>query len=310
VRDGFEAEHGTVPSGRIAIVALGRLGSRELTADSDLDLVVLYDFDEDRRESLGPRRLDAVVYYTRLTQRLVSALTAPTRRGRLYDVDLRLRPHGGKGALASQFKGFIAYERTEAELWEHMALTRARVIGGDEAFGTAVAGAIAEIVACRREPVKVAAEVRAMRMLIAKEKGDQGPWDLKLGPGGLTDLDFLAQALVLAHASDHPSLLAQASRAVLAEAGRLGLLPEAAAQRLVEAHALFTAVFQWQRLAIAGPFDAASVPPAILQRLAAVAGLPDAKVLLDHLNETRAEVRKVFSRGLDAMANLSRREER
>ena len=310
VRDGFEAEHGTVPNGRIAIVALGRLGSRELTADSDLDLVVLYDFDEDRRESLGPRRLDAVVYYTRLTQRLVSALTAPTRRGRLYDVDLRLRPHGGKGALASQFKGFIAYERTEAELWEHMALTRARVIGGDEAFGTAVAGAITEIVACRREPAKVAAEVRAMRVLIAKEKGDQGPWDLKLASGGLTDLDFLAQALVLAHASDHSSLLTQASRGVLAEAGRLGLLPEAAAQRLVEAHALFTAVFQWQRLAIAGPFDAALVPPAILQRLAAVAGLPDAKILLDHLNETRAEVRKVFSRGLDAMANLPRREER
>ncbi|MFL5058415.1 MAG: bifunctional [glutamine synthetase] adenylyltransferase/[glutamine synthetase]-adenylyl-L-tyrosine phosphorylase, partial [Microvirga sp.] len=310
VRDGFEAEHGTVPNGRIAIVALGRLGSRELTADSDLDLVVLYDFDEDRRESLGPRRLDAVVYYTRLTQRLVSALTAPTRRGRLYDVDLRLRPHGGKGALASQFKGFIAYERTEAELWEHMALTRARVIGGDEAFGMAVAGAITEIVACRRDPARVAAEVRAMRMLIATEKGDQGPWDLKLAPGGLTDLDFLAQALVLAHAGDQPSLLAQASRGVLAEAGRLGLLPEAAAQRLVEAHALFTAVFQWQRLAIAGPFDAASVPPAILQRLAAVAGLPDAKILLDHLNETRAEVRQVFSRGLDAMANLSRREER
>ena len=310
VRDGFEAEHGTVPNGRIAIVGLGRLGSRELTADSDLDLVVLYDFDEDRRESSGRRRLDAVVYYTRLTQRLVSALIAPTRRGRLYDVDLRLRPHGGKGALASQFKGFIAYERTEAELWEHMALTRARVIGGDEAFGAAVADAITEIVACRREPAKVAAEVRAMRMLIATEKGDQGPWDLKLAPGGLTDLDFLAQALVLAHASDHPSLLAQASRGVLAEAGRLGLVPEAAAQRLVEAHALFTAVFQWQRLAIAGPFDAVSVPPAILQRLAAVAGLPDAKVLLDHLNETRAEVRKVFSRRLDAMANLSRREER
>ena len=163
---------------RIAIVGLGRLGSRELTADSDLDLVVLYDFDEDRRESLGPRRLDAVVYYTRLTQRLVSALTAPTRRGRLYDVDLRLRPHGGKGALASQFKGFIAYERTEAELWEHMALTRARVIGGDEAFGTAVAGAIAEIVACRREPAKVAAEVRAMRVLIATGEGRPG----SLGP--------------------------------------------------------------------------------------------------------------------------------
>ena len=112
---------------RIAVLGLGRLGTRELTAGSDLDLVVLYDFDPKRRESSGPRRLDAVVYYTRLTQRLVAALTAPTRRGRLYEVDLRLRPQGGKGPVAVQFDGFLAYQRAEAELWEHMALTRARV---------------------------------------------------------------------------------------------------------------------------------------------------------------------------------------
>jgi [glutamine synthetase] adenylyltransferase / [glutamine synthetase]-adenylyl-L-tyrosine phosphorylase len=299
VRQGFEAEHGVVPGGRLAIVGLGRLGSRELTADSDLDLVVLYDFDDERRESSGPRRLDAVVYYTRLTQRLVSGLTAPTRRGRLYEVDLRLRPHGGKGALAAQFKGFIAYERTEAELWEHMALTRARVIGGDEPFGREVTRAIAELVACRRDPAKVAAEVRGMRALIAQEKGDQDAWDLKLAAGGLTDLDFLAQAFVLAHASDERSLVGMPTRLALAEAGRLGLLAAAEASRLVEAHELLTTVFQWQRLAIAGPFDAATVPPAILQRLAAAAGLPDPKVLLEHLNETRAEVRAIFSRTLD-----------
>ena len=97
VRAAFEAEHGRVPGGRVAVLGLGRLGSRELTADSDLDLVVLYDFDEANRESDGPRSLDAVVYYTRLTQRLVAALTAPTRRGRLYEVDLRLRPAGRQG---------------------------------------------------------------------------------------------------------------------------------------------------------------------------------------------------------------------
>jgi glutamate-ammonia-ligase adenylyltransferase len=306
VREGFEAEHGTVPGGAVAILGLGRLGSRELTADSDLDLIVLYDFDEEARESSGPRRLDAVVYYTRLTQRLVSALTAPTRRGRLYEVDLRLRPQGGKGPLAAQFKGFIAYERSEAELWEHMALTRARVIGGDESFGAKVVQAIGEIVACRRDPAKVVSEVRAMRALIAKEKGDQDPWDLKLAAGGLTDLDFLAQALVLAFGSDYPSLVEQPTRAALGEAAKAGLLSDGHA--LIEAHELFTAIFQWQRLAIAGPFDAASVSPAILQRLAAVAGLPGAKVLLEHLNATRAQVREIVSRAFDGMANISRRE--
>jgi glutamate-ammonia-ligase adenylyltransferase len=301
VREAFEAEHGTVPGGSLAIVGLGRLGSRELTADSDLDLVVLYDFDEERRESSGPRRVDAVVYYTRLTQRLVSALTAPTRRGRLYDLDLRLRPQGGKGPLASQFKGFITYERSEAELWEHMALIRARVIAADEAFATKVTQAIADLVGCRRDAAKVAAEVRAMRELIAKEKGDQDPWDIKLAAGGLTDLDFLAQALVLAYGNRHPSLIGQPTRAVLAKAAESGLLPEPDARALTEAHELFTGIFQWQRLAIAGAFDAAAVPPAILQRLAAVAGLPDAKVLLQHLNETRARVRKIFSRTLEGL---------
>jgi [glutamine synthetase] adenylyltransferase / [glutamine synthetase]-adenylyl-L-tyrosine phosphorylase len=305
VREAFEREHGAVPGGSLAIVGLGRLGSRELTADSDLDLVVLYDFDEERRESSGPRRLDAVVYHTRLTQRLVSALTAPTRRGRLYDVDLRLRPQGGKGPLASQFKGFIAYERTEAELWEHMALTRARVIVGEQAFAGKVADAIADVVTCRRDPARVSAEVHSMRELIAKEKGDQDPWDLKLAAGGLTNLDFLAQALVLAYGRDHPPLVAKPTRAALGEAAHIGLLPEPDARVLTEAHELFTAVFQWQRLAIAGPFDPAAVPPAILQRLAAAAGLPDAKVLLEHLNATRASVREIFTRTLQALPSLS-----
>ena len=144
VRAAFEADHGTLPGSRIAVLGLGRLGTRELTAGSDLDLVVIYDFDPDRRESSGPRRLDAVVYYTRLTQRLVAALTAPTRRGRLYEVDLRLRPQGGKGPVAVQFDGFRTYQRAEAELWEHMALTRARAVAGDATFGAEVSQAIAE----------------------------------------------------------------------------------------------------------------------------------------------------------------------
>jgi glutamate-ammonia-ligase adenylyltransferase len=301
VRTSFEADHGVLPEGRIAVLGLGRLGSRELTADSDLDLVVLYDFDEERRESSGPRRQDAVVYYTRLTQRLVAALTAPTRRGKLYEIDLRLRPQGGKGPLASQFRGFLSYQHNEAELWEHMALTRARVIAADDGFGAEVASAIAQIVSRRRDPAEVAAGAKAMRDLIAKEKGDDDPWDLKLAAGGLTDIEFLAQALVLAHASDHPSLVGRAAGAVIAEAASAGLIERADARILAEAHALLATVFQWQRLMIEGRFDPATVPRAIMKRLAAAAGLPDAKILLDELNETRRRVREVFSRTLDSM---------
>jgi glutamate-ammonia-ligase adenylyltransferase len=300
VREAFAAEHGAVPGGRIAIVGLGRLGTGELTAGSDLDLVVIYDFDENRRDSSGPRRLDAVLYYTRLTQRLVAALTVPTRRGRLYEIDLRLRPQGGKGPVASQFHGFVAYQRAEAELWEHMALTRAHVIAGDEAFGAEVARAIAEIVALPRERRTVAGEVRAMRDLIAREKGDQDPWDLKLAAGGLTDLDFIAQAITLTEAARHPALIGLATPAVFAEAAKAGLLDEADAQQLGAAHGLFNDIFQWQRLTIEGRFDAADVSPAILQRLAAAVGRPNPAVLLEDLAETRAAVREIFARVADS----------
>ena len=298
VQVAFAVDHGAVAGGRIAVLGLGRLGSRELTADSDLDLVIIYDFDKDDRESSGPRRLDAVVYYTRLTQRLVAALTAPTRRGRLYEVDLRLRPQGGKGPLASQIRGFLAYQTDQADLWEHMALTRARVIAGDAAFGREVSDAIADIIARPRDPGAVAAEVRAMRSLIAQEKGDQDPWDLKLAAGGLTDLDFLAQALVLSHAHQHRGLVGRSTPDALAEAAQAGLLDAGDAKKLAEASAILTDVFQWQRLMIAGRFDPKAVAPAILKRLATVAGQPDAERLLDRLNETRAGVREIFSRVL------------
>ncbi len=179
-----------------------------------------------------------------------------------------------------------------------MALTRARVIGGDAAFGREVSEAIAGIIARPRDQTAVAAETRAMRDLIAQEKGDQDPWDLKLAAGGLTDLDFLAQALVLAHAYAHRELIGRPTPETLAEAARAGLLNQGDAQKLLEASALLTDVFQWQRLMITGRFDPKAVAPAILKRLAAVAGQPDAERLLDRLNETRAGVREIFSRVL------------
>jgi len=298
VRREFEAEHGVVPGAQVAVLGLGRLGTKELTAGSDLDLVVIYDFDEERRESTGPRVLDAVVYHTRLTQRLVAALTVPTRRGLLYEVDLRLRPQGGKGPLASQFKGFLAYQQSEAELWEHMALTRARILTADPGFGERVGEAVDRIVGARRDPGHVMSEVRSMRDLIAREKGDDDPWDLKLARGGLTDLDFIAQALVLAHGSTHAALIGLASEETFQEACRAGLISDEDSRDLIEAHRQFNTIFQWQRLAIEGKFEPDHVPPAIFKRLAAIAGLPDAKVLLTHLNATRQHVREIYDRVL------------
>ncbi len=302
VREVFEKDYGTIPGGRIAVLALGRLGSREMTPTSDLDLVVLYDFDENDRESSGPKSLDATAYYIRLTQRLVSALTAPTRRGALFEVDLRLRPSGGKGPVATQFKSFPVYQANEAELWEHMALTRARVIAGDLNFAPKVERAIRDVVCMKREFEAVAREVLSMRRLIAQEKGEDDPWDMKLAAGGLTDLDFLAQALILAHAADYPDLAFCPPSGLLRRAGELGLIEIDDAERLSAAQALMSKVFHWQRLTIEGRFDPQSAPPAILRRLAAEAGLPDVKRLAKDLEETRRGVRAIFLKYLDLPA--------
>jgi glutamate-ammonia-ligase adenylyltransferase len=300
VRTAFEIDHGTVPGSRLAVLGLGRLGSRELTAGSDLDLVVIYDFDPEIRNSTGPRSLDVVVYYTRLTQRLIGALTVPTRRGRLYDVDLRLRPQGGKGPVAVQFSGFVSYQREEAELWEHMALTRARVLSADEGFAQPVETAVREVVGRERKIEEVRGQARAMRDLISAEKGEGNGWDLKLAPGGLTDLDFLAQFLVLSHANRIPALIGIDTETVFATAGQEGLIGSDDASRLRSAHRLLDDVFQWQRLTVEGPFDPDTVSPTIFKRLASVVGLPGTEQLRSQLEETRRDVRKIFERLLPA----------
>ena len=210
----FAGEHGRVPGGRSIVLALGKLGSREMTAASDLDLMLIYDFDPARPESDGSRPLHAVQYYTRLAQRLISALTVATRRGRLYEVDMRLRPSGGKGPLATQFSSFVDYQTKEAETWEHMALTRARPIAGNVQLGAQTSDAIRALL-MRRRGDALRQDVYEMRRLIAQAKGDGDPWDLKLAAGGLIDIEFLAQYLLLRHADAEPSLVCVSALAVI-----------------------------------------------------------------------------------------------
>lgn len=298
VEAAFEADHGKVPGGRLAVLGLGRLGGSNLTPTSDLDLIVLYAFDEKKRVSDGDRPLDSVVYYLRLTQRLIAALTVPTRRGRLFDVDLRLRPSGSKGPVATQFKGFVTYHESEAELWEHMALTRARVLAGPKDFETRIGKAISGILRRARKSADVYKSVHDMRMLVQREKGDGGELDLKLAPGALLDLDFLAQALVLAHAATHATLAGLGTSDVLAEAGTLGLIAKADAATLVEAYRMLDDVMHWQRLTLGDEGEAEAGTPALRARLAALVGAPDPKVLGAHLAEIRHPVRTIFDRVL------------
>lgn len=294
----FAAEHGRAPGGRCVVLALGKLGSREMTATSDLDLVLLYDFDPERAESDDDRPLHATLYYTRLTQRLIAALTAPTRRGKLFEVDMRLRPSGKQGPLATQIASFRAYQADEAEIWEHMALTRARPVAGDPGLAEEARKIIESSLYFSRDRDALAKAVRDMRGLIAKEKGEDHGWDLKLAAGGLLDVEFIAQYLALAHGFDTPGLRVTATRDILAAAAGARLLDPATAEVLLNALALYGNVAHWQRLALDAGADPRQAAEGVKRRIANASGLPDFALLERELAATRKEVRRIFTQVL------------
>ncbi len=221
VEEDFAGRHGRLRGQVTAILALGRLGAREMTANSDLDLIVIYDFDGKHPNSDGRQPLYGAQYFARLTQRLISALTVQTNYGVLYQVDMRLRPSGRSGPLATQIGGFESYQEREAWTWEHMALTRARVVSGSAAFSVRIAALIRAVLCRKRDARAIAADVVEMRRAIAKEKGDANLWDLKYAAGGLVDIEFIAQYLQLAHAATSPEILDTNTVRALEKAARL-----------------------------------------------------------------------------------------
>ncbi len=292
-RQAFAAEHGHVPGAEMAVVAMGKLGSWEMTATSDLDLVIVYTFDRNRSVSDGPRPLEASRYFTRLTQRLVSYLTAATRRGKLYDVDMRLRPSGRQGPLATQRTAFLRYQRQEAATWEHMALTRARVVAGDAAISRRLATDIRAIL--RRHPnARLAHDVVEMRALIEAEKPALGRWDLKRARGALIDIEFIAQYIVLRNAAAVPKILDQSTSGILRRARALGLLGERESHCLIGAHRLFTNATQIIRLALEDGRDPDNSGVGVMRRIVAATDMRDGPALVAALEQARQAVREIF----------------
>ncbi|RWQ36342.1 MAG: bifunctional [glutamine synthetase] adenylyltransferase/[glutamine synthetase]-adenylyl-L-tyrosine phosphorylase [Mesorhizobium sp.] len=288
----FELRHGRVAGGTVALLGMGKLGSRELTAGSDVDLILLYDHDTDAEESDGDKPLAPSHYYSRMTQRLISAVSAPTAEGVLYELDLRLRPSGNKGPVATHVDAFKKYQRQDAWTWEHMALSRARAIGGDHALCTEVEAEVAAVLALPRDSAKVMAEASEMRAMIEKEKPPRDLWDIKLIQGGLIDLEFIAQVAVITGK-------VEAGRRVTGTAEVLSrLAPDFAEaqvrQELCDAYALYLALTQMIRLCLTGVFERDDVPPGLSDLLLAVTDLPDFGVLEAHLKETSQKVRKDF----------------
>jgi len=215
----FERTHGRVPGGEMVVLGLGRLGGRALTHASDLDLIYLFDAPEGARSD-SAKSLPATDYYNRLASRIGAALGTPTAAGPLYDVDTRLRPQGAKGMLAVSLAAFEQYQRHEAWTWEHMALCRARPITGSEAARGKVRQLICDMLKSSDDPAKIRADAAAMREEMARHKAPAGPLDIKLGPGGLVDLEFAVHTLQLTtHVGLDPRL--EIALEALVEAGAI-----------------------------------------------------------------------------------------
>ena len=219
--------------GELAVIALGKCGSREMTARSDLDLMTLYRPSEPAAASAA-KGWAAETFYARFTQRLVAALSAPTAEGGLYEVDLQLRPSGTSGPVAVSLRAFDAYYEGSAETWELLALTRARVVWAtSDAFAAAAARAIQAPLRRPRDAARSAKDVRDMRRLMQRERPPKGFWDLKLSDGGLVDIEFAAQHLQLVGAAAGGPLEPHTALALrrLCEAGAAPAGPVTALER-------------------------------------------------------------------------------
>jgi len=291
----FARSHGRLKGAAFAVLGLGKLGGRELTATSDLDLVLVYSHPAKLEQSDGDKPLAPSHYFARLASRFVSALSAATAEGALFEVDLRLRPQGAKGPLASEIDGFAKYLAEDAWTWEHMALTRTRFVCGDAALGTKALAAIAAARRRKCKPAKLAAEISDMRQRMAAERRATSVWQIKDWRGGLVDVEFLVQHALLANAADsYAPHLGEA----IAGLKRAKKLPAKVADRLATAHALYAEIQALLRLTVDAAFDPDTAPASLKTLLATAAGTVDFSALEAKLASTTADIRALLAERL------------
>jgi glutamate-ammonia-ligase adenylyltransferase len=312
VATAFAERHGKVKGGALAVVALGKLGGREMLPGSDLDLLLIYDHAAGAEMSAGRARkgmpairpLPVSQYFARLAHQVIGAITAPGAEGRLYDVDMRLRPSGSKGPVAVSLAAFRRYHAEEAWTWERMALTRARVVAAPPALRRKVEAAIQGALLRPDAAGKAIPDAVAMRARMLRDLPPDGPWDVKLGRGGLVEVEFVAQALQLVHARQHPGVLATTTRVALARLAEVGALEAEEARALVAAERLWRTISGLLRLTVGRWREAAlpeSVAAALLnacRRLAPEDAPVDLPALQAQMAARANEVRAVFERRL------------
>ena len=276
VEDDFAASHGRVPGCDMAVIALGKLGGREMTATSDLDLIFVYTTPEEGAHSDGRRPLATSQYFARLSQRFINAVTAPTAEGILYEVDMRLRPSGRAGPIAVSFESFQRYQRTAAWTWERMALTRARPVCGPGRLVSDLKAVINHVLTQRRDATQLVTDVAEMRERMDAEHHTSALWDVKYVRGGLVDIEFIAQYIQLLHAHDHPEILSTTTAEALAACRDAGLLADDVARDLLDALLLWQTVQGRLRLTLTRPVRAVGgedAPEALRRAIKGIEGL-------------------------------------
>jgi glutamate-ammonia-ligase adenylyltransferase len=292
----FAQRHGPPPGRGAALLGMGSLGAGRLTATSDLDLLVIYDPDG-QETSQGPRPLASRTYYARLTQAMITAMTAPMAQGRLYEIDMRLRPSGNQGPVATSLASFESYQLGQAWVWEHLALTRASVVAGPADLSRDVAALCARVLAQPSDADTVLRDVSEMRERIGAAKTATGLWDAKIGAGRLQDIELFAQAGAL--------IAGQAARSIpdgIAAAQAAGLIGPLAAQILRDGYQTCWRLQCAGRLLSASPVDSDTLGQASRAFLLRSLQSDNMAALEHHLTQTYAKADHVITAALKGEA--------
>jgi glutamate-ammonia-ligase adenylyltransferase len=290
VQEEFALTYGTIAGSRFAILGLGKLGSREMTFSSDIDLVFIYDVEDFDTASDGEKSFTASVYFNRMSQRIVNALTTMGRNGRLYEVDTRLRPSGKQGLLAISLQALNHYFDEMAWTFEYMAFTKARVVSGGGDFAATLETFVHDQLIKPRDNEKLRLDAVDMRNRIDKTHGTPNPWDIKHVRGGLMDIDFIAQYLILRHAPSTPGAQPGSASEIFDWLRRTGRCDPALAENLIAADRFLGQLFNMLRLCCEGLPSGDTLPPGLKKLLVESLKEKDFAALNKHLTQVENAV--------------------
>jgi len=287
-------KHGTVTGSEFAVVAAGKMGSRQMRPGSDVDLIFVFETPEDGMMTNGAKPIPAGLFFTRLSQRYINAVSALTGEGALYEVDMRLRPHGKSGPIALNLDGFRKYYAEEAWTWEHLALTRARAVAGDPELMKKVTMALKNINSTKRDEMKIAKDVVSMRARVHKEHPAPSIWSIKHVVGGLMDLEFLCQFMRLIHGHDHPAILRPNTIECLQELAATRILPTEETRQLISISSLYLNVGGLLQICLGDRQMNDDAPIALRNALARAADVENFMALSEKLEFSQNYVDKLF----------------